>query len=101
MITSGAETKEIPGVHGDVELLDLLPPSTSRGCGPKARKVTKVMKSRWMDVTERKLLKLKKRRSFNGYTQAYECIVDGISTVSLGWVLSRTGNCEMSKVGHL
>jgi hypothetical protein len=101
MIAPGTETKEIPGVHGDMELLDLFPPSTSRGCGPKARKVTKVVKSRWVDVAERKLLKLKKRCSFNGYAQTYECIVDSISTVPLGWVLPRTGNGEMSKVGHL
>ncbi len=45
MVASGSETKEIPRVHGDVEFLDLFPPSTSRGCRPEARHVTKVVKT--------------------------------------------------------
>ena len=52
MVPSRAEAKEVPGVHGNVELFDLFPSSTSRGRSPKARQVTKVVKPRWMDVTE-------------------------------------------------
>ena len=45
MVASGTEANEIPGVHSDMELPDLFPPSTSRGRGPKARQVTKVVES--------------------------------------------------------
>jgi len=100
MVASGAEAKEVPGVHGYVELLDLFPSPTSRGCSSEARNVAKIVKSGWMDLAERKLLKLVKWCSLDSYAQAYERIIDGISTVPLSWVLTRAGDCEMPKIRH-
>ena len=67
MVASRAETKKVPRVHGYVKFFDLFPSPTSSRGGPKARDVAKVVKSRWMNVAERELLKLVEWCSLDGY----------------------------------
>lgn len=53
-----------------------------------------------MDVTERELLEVNKRRSLDCYAQAYKRIVDAIPPVPHGGVLARAGYGEMPDIRH-
>jgi len=100
MVASWAETKKVPRVHGYVEFLDLFPSPTCRGGGSEARYVTKVVEAGRMNLAKRELLKLVEWCSLDGYAQAYERIINSISTVPLSWILTRAGDCKMPKVRH-
>ena len=52
MVESGMHAVKFPGVHGDVELFDLLPPASSGWCGPKPGHVTEVEKRGWMHLAQ-------------------------------------------------
>jgi hypothetical protein len=101
VVTTRPRPMEIPRVHRDSKLLDLFPPSSGGWCTPIAWHVSKIHKSGGVNVVERELLQSFNRCSLNGNSQTDECVIDRISSIPLGWVLVRTGDGEMSKVGHV
>lgn len=52
MIEPRAGAIEVPRVHGYVEFLDLLPATTCGRRAAEARRVTQVVKSRWVNVAK-------------------------------------------------
>ena len=58
MIKSGSRTLEVPRIHSDVQLLDLLPPTTGRWRASESWHVTEVDEPSWMHVTQGELLQM-------------------------------------------
>lgn len=101
MIKARLRAIEIPGVHGDIKLLDLFPAPSSRRRAAETGQMAEIKQSRGMNVSQGELLQLRDWGSFNCNAKADQRIIHRVTAVSLSRILVRTRDGEMTEVWQL
>lgn len=101
MVQTRGGAVKVPSLDGDVQLLDLGPPSTGRGDTAEAGHVAEVVEGGRMQRCQRQLGELGQGGPLERDAQADEGVVDNVPTVALAGVLAGTPDGQVTHVGQV